>query len=452
MDSDGSLVLQLLLLAVLILINAFFAGSEIAIVSANDAKIKMLADDGNKKAQQLLKLLEKPSNFLAAIQIGVTLAGLLSSAAASESFAGRITAALAFTGISPSVIKTVSIALITILLSFFTLVFGELVPKRVAMKNPEKISLRIVGTIAGVENVFKPFIFLLSHSTNAVARLFGIDPNDDEHNNVTEEEIRMMVDVGEETGAIEESEKEMINNVFDFNDRTASDVMTHRTEIYAVEDNASLKDIVTIAMKEGFSRIPVFKDDLDDIVGIVYVKDLLKYVGTEVGSKFSVTDLMRPPIIVPNTKRCKDLFLELTEKKQHMAVVIDEYGGTAGIVTLEDVLEAIVGSIQDEYDNETDEYSVIDDSTYTIDGIADLEEVEELLDTELPEGEYDTLAGLVIDRLGRIPNENEHPSVEVGEYVFTVEKVEERRIEKIRAVKKKTANNEKETENNGNDK
>lgn len=436
MDSDGSIVLQLLLLVVLILINAFFAGSEIAIVSANDARIKMLADDGNKKARQLLKLLEKPSNFLAAIQIGVTLAGLLSSAAASESFADRITASLAYTGVSTTVIKTISIALITIVLSFFTLVFGELVPKRIAMKNPEKISLRIVGVIVGIENIFKPFIFLLSHSTNAVGKLFGVDPNDNERTNVTEEEIRMMVDVGEESGAIEETEKEMINNVFEFNDRTASDVMTHRTDIYAVEDTSSIDDIVKVAMEEGFSRIPVFKEDLDDIVGIIYVKDLLKFVGTAVDKEFSICDLMRPPLIVPKTKRCQDLFLELTEKKQHMAVVIDEYGGTAGLVTMEDVLEAIVGSIQDEYDNEAEEYAVIDDSTYTIDGTADLDEVDELLETKLPEGEYDTLAGLIIDRIGRIPNEEEHPTVDIGDFIFTVEKVDDRRIEQVRAVRK----------------
>lgn len=443
MDSGGgSLLLQLLLLFLLILMNAFFAGSEMAIVSANDAKIKLLADDGNKKAKQLLTLLSKPSDFLAAIQVGVTLSSLLSSAVASETIADRIALTFSGSSISPALVKVLSVALVTLVLSYISLIFGELVPKRIALKNPETMSLKVVGALIVILNIFKPFVALLSHSTNAVARLFGIGPNDDEHNNVTEEEIRMMVDVGEETGAIEESEKEMIYNIFEFNDRTASDIMTHRTEIYAVEDTASLSEVVDLAIKEGFSRIPVYKDDLDDIVGIIFVKDLLKFIGAPPDKEFKISEIMRPPLIVPKTKRCQDLFVEFTEKKQHMAVVIDEYGGTAGIVTLEDVLESIVGNIQDEYDDEDDEYAVIDDSTYTIEGTADIEEVEHLLDIELPKGEYDTLGGLIIDKLGRIPEENEHPSIEIKNFVFTVESVEERHIDKVRAVKKSVPDTE----------
>lgn len=436
MDSGSSLVLQLILLVLLISINAFFAASEMAIITANDTKIKKLADDGNKRAILLEKLLSKPSNFLAAIQVGVTMSSLFSSAVASESLADRITLAFRGSSISPSVVKIVSVVIITILLSYFTLVFGELVPKRVAMKNSEALALRVVGILNGISVAFLPFVELLSHSTNAVAHIFGVSPNDSQ-NNVTEEEIRMMVDVGEETGAIDESEKEMINNIFEFNDRTASDIMTHRTEIYAVENTASLTDIVNVAMNEGFSRIPVFKDDLDDIVGIVFAKDMLKFVGMTVDKHIDISEIMRPPLFVPKTKRCQDLFVELTEQKQHMAVVIDEYGGTAGIVTMEDLLESIVGSIQDEYDDESDDYSVIDDSTYTVEGTTDIEEVERLLDTELPEGEYDTLAGLIIDRLGRIPSETEHPTVEIGDFIFTVEHVEEKRIEKVRVERKK---------------
>jgi putative hemolysin len=435
MSSGGSLLLQLLLLFALILINAFFAASEMAIISANDAKIKRIADDGNKKAIQLIKLQSKPSSFLATIQVGVTLSSLLSSAVASETLSDRITLAFKGSGIPLDLIKVLSVVIITMLLSYFSLVFGELVPKRIAMKSPEKIALSVVGVLYGVLVCFRPFVALLSFSTNAVARLFGVNPGD-EQNNVTEEEIRMMIDVGEETGAIEESEKEMINNIFEFNDRTASEIMTHRTEIYAVEDTASLSDLTALAMNEGFSRIPVFKDDLDDIVGIVYVKDLLRFVGTPVDKKFDISDIMRPPLIVPETKRCQDIFVELTEQKQHMAVVIDEYGGTAGIVTMEDLLESIVGNIQDEYDNEADEYSVIDESTYTIDGTADIEEVEHLLDADLPEGDFDTLGGFIIDCLGRIPSENEHPTVETDLFIFTVEKVEDRHIEKVRVVRK----------------
>ena len=439
MSSSGSLMLQLLLLVVLILINAFFSASEMAIISANDTKIKMLADDGNKKAAQLVDLLSHPSDFLAAVQVGVTVSGLLSSAVASESISDRLTLAFAGSGVSLTLIKVLSVAVITLLLSYFTLVFGELVPKRIAMKTPESIALNVVGVLHGVSVAFRPFVSLLSHSTNVVARLFGVEPGD-EQNNVTEEEIRMMVDVGEETGAIEESEREMINNIFELNDRTAGDIMTHRTEIYAVENTSSLSDITDIAINEGFSRIPVFKDDLDDIVGIIYVKDLLKFVGMAIDKKFEISEIMRAPLIVPETKRCQELFLELTEQKQHMAVVIDEYGGTAGVVTMEDVLESIVGDIQDEYDHEADEYLVIDAFTYTIDGIADIEEVDHLLGTKLPEGDYDTLGGLIIDRLGRIPIGNEHPSIETDDFIFTVESVEDRHIDKVRVVRKQKTN------------
>jgi len=435
MSSSGSLFLQLLLLVVLILINSFFAASEMAIISANDNRIRILAEGGHEKANILIKLMSKPSNFLASIQVGVTLSGLLSSAVASVSLSDRFTTAFAGSGVPPALVKVLSVAIITLLLSYFTLVFGELVPKRVAMKNPEKIALRVVGILHGISIVFRPFVSLLSFSTNVVAQLFGVAPGDGQ-SNVTEEEIRMMVDVCEESGAIEENEKDMINNIFEFNNRTAGEIMTHRTEISAVENTAKLTDIIEIAINEGFSRIPVFEDDLDDIVGIIFVKDLLNFIGKPLDENFDISQIMRPPLIVPETKRCQELFLELTEQKQHMAVVIDEYGGTAGIVTLEDVLESIVGNIQDEYDHEEDEYAVIDDSTYTIEGTADIAEVERILDVDLPEGDYDTLGGLIIDRLGRIPKETEHPSVEIKGMIFTVELVEERHIEKVRVVKK----------------
>lgn len=434
MGSDGGLLFQFVLLGVLILCNAFFAASEMAIVSANDNKIKIMSDDGNKRAQLLIEMMSKPSRFLAAVQVGVTISGLLSSAIASESFTDKITKLLSATGVPQSFLKALSLVVITLVLSYFTLVFGELVPKRIAMKNPEAIALRVVGILKWLSTVFKPFVWLLSFSTNMIAKIFGVGPGQ-ETNNVTEEEIRMLVDVGEESGVIGESEKEMINNVFEFNDRTAGDIMTHRTDIYAVENGSTLSEVLEIAVTEGYSRIPVFEDDLDNIIGIIYVKDLLKYVGTPL-KEFETGKIMHTPIFVPESKRCQDLFLYLSERKQHLAVVVDEYGGTAGIVTMEDLLESIVGNIQDEYDHEEEEYSVIDESTYTIEGTTDLEEVERLLGCDLPEGDYDTLGGLIVDRLGRIPAEGEHPSVEVAGFVFTIEQVEDRRVEKVRAVKK----------------
>lgn len=431
----GSIVLIVVLLIVLVLINAFFSTSEIAIISMNDAKLKYLTEEGDPRAATLSRLLEKPSSFFAAIQVGVTLASLLSSAVASESFADYMTAALGWVPLPQSVVKILAVALITVLLSYFTLVFGELVPKRLAVHNAEKIALGVAGVLSKFSTAFKPFVSFLALSTNAIVKPLGISPEGNEKK-VTEEEIRMMVDVGEESGNIEESEKEMINNVFEFSDRNAGDIMTHRTDVTAVEPDCTLEEIISIGLTEGFSRVPVYEDDLDNIIGVVYVKDLLRYINADSveEKKFNVRDVMHAPLFVPETKKCRELFLVFKSRKQHFAVVVDEYGGTAGIVTMEDLLESIVGDIQDEYDHEEDEYSKIDESTFNIEGTTPLEDVSELLGVNLPLGEYDTLGGLIIDRLGRIPHQGEHPSLEVNGVVFTVETVDERRIDKVKAV------------------
>lgn len=433
-DPGGSILLQVLLILVLILVNAFFAACEIAVITADDQNMRRLSEEGDPRAARLVRMLAKPSNFLAAIQVGITFASLLSSATASESFSGLLAAPLAHAGLPASGAKVLSVAIITVILSYFSLVLGELVPKRLAMHNADKLALHVTGVLHVVSTAFRPFVWLLAASTNAVTRLFGVGEDAEQHN-VTEEQIRMMVDMGEETGTIAENEKEMINNVFEFDDLNAADIMTHRTDISASEVTDSLKDVLAVAQRDGYSRIPVYEDDLDNIVGVVYVKDLLPYVGRELSEAVTVRDVMRPPLFVPETKRCGELFGVLTARKQHMAVVIDEYGGTSGIVTMEDLVESIVGDIQDEYDHEEQEFSVIDDSTYYIEGTADLEEVGNLLGVELPEGEYDTVAGLIIDRLGHIPAPDEHPSIELCGVTFTVEEMDDRRIEKVRAHK-----------------
>jgi putative hemolysin len=431
------LLTEILFLIILIFINAFFAASEIALISLNDNKIKVMADDGNKKAKKLKKLLSEPSRFLATIQIGITLAGFLASAFAAESFSDRLMAMVDVSAIpiSASLLKTLSVVFITIILSYFTLVFGELVPKRVAMKKSESIAFGVVTPLVVLSAFTSPFVKLLTASTNFFIKIFGMDPNAEE-DSITKEEIRMMVDVGEEKGTIHESEKQMINNIFEFDDTTAGEIMTHRTEIVAVEDNSKISDIVYIAINEGFSRIPVYKEDIDNIIGIIYVKDLLCLVGCSESEDFKISDFIREVLYVPESNRCIELFKEFTDKKAHMAVVVDEYGGTAGIVTMEDLLETIVGSIQDEYDDEEDEIEQIGDNTYTIDGSADIEDVAELLDLAIDEdADYDTLGGLITEILGRIPTENEQPVVTVDDVEFTVLGVEERRITKVKAVK-----------------
>lgn len=413
------------------MVNAFFAMSEIAIITLNDAKIEAMAEKKHKGAQNVLKLTRDSSGFLATIQVGVTLAGFLSSASAANAFTAKLSGVLDnISFISQSAATTLSTVIITVILSFFSLVFGELVPKKIAMARAESISFKIVGILLFFKAAVKPFVWLLTKSTNAVSRLFGIDPNYDERT-VTAEEILMMVDVGGEKGVIEENERDMIANIFDFGDTTASEVMTHRTEVVAVENTASINDLVALTVETGRSRIPIFEEDIDTILGIIYVKDLLKYVGKEEVADLRLTDFMRDAYYIPEGKNLSELFEEMTSKKIQMAVVVDEYGGTAGIVTMEDILESIVGNIQDEYDNEDEEYSLVSENTYTVDGTMPIDEVSDLIDFELPEGDYDTLAGLLVSELGYIPKKTDHPTVTIGRVSLTVEEVEDRRISRV---------------------
>lgn len=440
MDDPGpalDIILKLVLLFVLIFFNAFFAMSEIAIISLNDTKMQKLAEEGNKKAKQIVKLTENPNRFLSTIQIGVTLAGFLASASASQNFADLLVNALKHTAIvnviPESVINGISVVLITIITSYFSLVLGELAPKRIAMQVPEKVSFKVVGILLFIAKITKPFVKVLSVSTNGVVRLFGFDPNADEEN-VTEEEIRMMVDVGGEKGVIEDSQKEMIDNIFEFDDLDAGDIMTHRTDMTAIEVSRSLEEVAELAIENGYSRIPVYEDDPDSIVGVLYAKDLLKYVGHNIPADLTISKVMRKALYVPETQSCGDLFMAMNDSHTQFAVVVDEYGGTAGIVTLEDVLESIVGNIQDEYDDEDEEIVQINETTFTIDGITNLDEVDELVGTKLPEGDYDTLGGFVISLLGYLPSESD-PEPAVAEYDnlrFTVLNFEDRRIGEIK--------------------
>lgn len=432
-SSGSNLVFQILLLLVLILVNAFFAMSEMAVVSLNDAKIEKMAEDGHKKAKLILKLTKNPTRFLSTIQIGVTLAGFLTSASAATAFAEMLTNAITSSfDVPESIVSPVAVVLITLVMSYFSLVLGELAPKRIGMQVPEKIAFAVAKPLLVISKITAPFVKFLSLSTNGVVRLLGFDPNANEEV-VTEEEIRMMVDVGGEKGVIEDTQKEMINNIFEFDDMDAGDIMTHRTDVVAADINdITLEDFMNLAIEHGRSRIPLYDEDIDNIVGIVYVKDLLKFVGKEVKAKGTLKNIMREPYFIPETKSCGELFKEMSSKRIQMAVVVDEYGGTAGIVTLEDIVEAIMGNIQDEYDVEEEEISKIDENTFTVDGTIDIEEIDELIGKELPEGDYETLAGFIMDELQCIPKDGEMNEVVFENVKFTVLSVEDRRIEKIK--------------------
>lgn len=433
-EPDGNIIWQLLLLLILILCNAFFAMSEIAIITLNDNKIRRMVEDGHKGAAKVLKLTKNSSKFLSTIQIGVTLSGFLTSASAAQSFAGMLANALSFIPAPRPVVESIATVLITLILSYFSLVLGELAPKKIAMQRAEEISFKVVGVLQGIAVAFSPFIRFLSASTNLVVRLLGFDPNADEEQ-VTEEEILLMVDAGEEKGVIEGSAKDMIANIFEFDDTTVNEIMTHRMDMAAVEDSDPVSEAVNLAITKGYSRIPVYEDDIDNIVGIVYVKDLLKYVCAEVPAEIKLSDLMRTPIFVPETKRCSELFAEMTASKTQIAIIVDEYGGTEGLITMEDLVEAIVGNIQDEYDQEEEEITQVNDNTFTVDGSTAIDEISDLLGLDLPEGDYDTIAGLMVERLGHIPSNGEHPSIRVENIRFTVDEVDDRRISRILIVR-----------------
>ena len=424
-------LMSVLLLIILVLVNGFFAASEIAVITLNDNKIRKMAEEGNKKAKRVLKLTQNSSRFLSTIQIGVTLAGFLTSASAAQSYSAMLTDWLMqFIPGSRSVIDGVATVIITLILSYFSLVFGELVPKKIAMQKAEALSFRFVGILQAVSVIFRPFISLLTVSTNLVLKLIGINPDAAEET-VTEEEILMMVDAGEEKGVLDESAKDMISNIFDFNDATAVEAMTHRTDIAAVEDDASIQDVVDLSIAEGYSRIPLYHEDLDNILGIIYVKDLLKYVSTDLTPDVPLTAIMRPAFFVPESKSCADLFKEMTERKTQIAIIVDEYGGTEGLITMEDLLESIVGNIQDEYDHEEEEIHQMSENTYKVDGSTPIDEIEDLTGVTLPDSEYDTIAGLMMERLGRVPAIGEHPNVKIGRLNLTVLEVEDRRISRI---------------------
>ena len=424
---------QILVLVILILLNAYFAATEIAFISLNDTKIERDAKEGNKKAKQILKMLKSPSKFLATIQIGITFAGFLSSAFASDAFADKLAPVLNewMPFISVEIWNGIAIVIITIILSFFTLVFGELVPKRLAMKYYEKVAYGTIGVIRTISIITAPFVKLLTFSTNMVSKIFGVGEAEEEV--VTEEEIKMMIDQGEEKGTIEKGERQLLNNVFEFNDIIVSEVMTPRTAIYAIDINDNVKELLDEMDEFKYSRIPVYEESIDDIKGILFIKDIIKPLKNK--EPIDIKKIMREPYFVPESKDIDELFKEMQQNKVQMAIAIDEYGGTAGLITMEDIIEELVGNILDEYDEEDPDIKKIDDNTFILSGTLTSYEIKKLFNVEIPEGDYETLSGYLLDRLGRIPDENEHPVIEDDNLTYKVEEMEDKRIKYVKVCK-----------------
>jgi len=426
---EGSLWGPLVLQFILLFINAIFASAEIAVISMNDNRIAKMMLEGDKRAIRLSKLTDNPSQFLSIIQVAITLAALLGGAFAAENFAGRLTGLLINIGVNIpySVLNSVSVVLITLLLSYITLVMGELVPKRIAMKNAERLALSLSGLLYFISKLFAPVVWLLTVSTNGILRLLGIDPNetDDE---VTEEDIRMMVDVGSEKGSINENEKEMIQNVFEFDNKTAEEVMTHRTEAVILWLDETEEEWDKKISESRHSRYPVCDGSADNVIGVLHVKE---YYTIEDKSRENIMKMaVKPAYYVPETVRTDVLFQNMKKSRNHFAVVFDEYGGMSGIITMNDLLEQIVGDIDDDYlTPEEEEIKKIDDRTWRIKGSAYLDDVSKELGVSLPDEDFDTFGGLVFGILVIILEDGS--TLELDEYglKIVITEIKGRRLE-----------------------
>lgn len=432
-EPDTTAIISILIFIFSVIVCFLVTLGTSALKEANEKKIYDLAEDGDRKAKRLSRLIDRRPKPTDTASATTTLSMIFGFGSAllftfTKYVLPKISVANDFSLVSAAVLLPSIIAAIITAVVFA--VFGFMLPRRLGNQNPDKVALGLSGFLVLIKTILLPLTVLTSIIARTLVKIFGGDPHVDEAP-VTEDEILSMVDEGEETGVLEEIEKEMINNIFEFGELTAAEVMTHRTYLTAAEVNEPISDVITKAIDAGCSRLPVYEDELDNIKGILYVKDLLQYVGAKIPAKLKPSDLMREAMFIPESKKCSDLLTEMIEKHLQMVIVADEYGGVAGIVTVEDLIESIVGNIQDEFDDEEEEIQQISEDKFNIDGMSAVSEVDELLGIELPEGEYETVAGYLMSVLGRVPEAYEHPTVEYGGFSFTVAEMDERRIVRI---------------------
>lgn len=429
--SEGHILWQLLLQFTLIIINAVFACAEIAVISMNDTRMAKLAAAGDKSAMRLAKLTSQPARFLSTIQVGITFAGFLGSAFAADNFSERLVRWLIQSGvqISERTLDTIAVIVITLILSYFTLVLGELVPKRIAMRKAEKLALSISGFIYFISRVFAPLVWFLTVSTNILLRLFGIDPHAADEA-VTEEEIRMMVDEGSEKGTIDMEEKVMIQNVFEFDDKTAREVMTHRTEVSLLWLDESVEQWEETIIESRHNIYPICDETTDDIIGVLSSKEYFRI--KDKTRENILKTAVKPAYFVPESVRADILFRNMKKSRQHFSIVLDEFGGMNGIVTMNDLLEELVGDLEDDETVPEDPVPIerVDSQTWKIRGIAPLGDVVEQLGVVLPEDDYDTFGGFVFGRLGYIPDDGSTPELEEFGLHIKVTEIKEHQLEK----------------------
>ena len=424
-DSSGS---SIILIFILVLVNAFFASAEMAIVSINKTKLNLLAEDNNKKAKLLLTLLKDTSCFLATIQVGITFAGFFASASAATTVSKGFGKFLINLGIPYA--NDIALVLTTLVISYITLVLGELVPKKIALQNAESVAMFSVKPIIFISKITKPFVWFLSISTNSILNLFRINKELTEEK-LSREEIKNLVELGEEQGAINETEKTMIDGIIKFDNILAREIMTPRTETFCMEANSNIKENINLILEENYSRIPIYENEIDNIVGVIYMKDIFSEIIKQGIENISIKDIMRTPYTVPETKSIDILLKELQGSKNHIAILLDEYGGFSGIVTLEDLLEEVVGDIQDEYDENIDCIEKIDANTYIATGLVSILNLNKHLNLNFKSDSIDTIGGLIIENINTIPNKYINKEITIDSVKFKILSVVGKRINKV---------------------
>lgn len=430
-ENETNIVGRLILILILTLVNAFFAASEMAIVSADRYRLTSKAEEGDIKAKLILDILNEPSKFLSSIQVGITFAGFFSSASAAISISKLLGDFLA--KLSIPFAQDLSFIVITLLLSYITLVFGELVPKRLALKNPEKFAMTVVKPISSFSKIMKPFVNFLSFSTNKILQLIGYNQENIEQK-ITIEEISSLIEVGHEQGVINPIERDMIKSVISFDNSKASEIMTPRTEVFMIDCDKNIKEYIDELLNLKYSRIPVYKEDIDNIIGILYLKDYLLEAYKHGFYDVDIMKILREPYFVPENKPIDELFIDMKRKKMHMAILIDEYGGFSGIVTMEDLIEEIVGDIDDEYDYDEPDILELNNNIYLVRGSTSIKELNNTLDLDIDEENefYDTIGGFLIFKLGYIPDDNSKISITEKNAIFTIEEIKDKKIEKVK--------------------
>ncbi|HEY8439213.1 MAG TPA: hemolysin family protein [Candidatus Limnocylindrales bacterium] len=428
-------MVDILIIVLLTLLEGFFVAAEIALVSFRRSRVEQLAEEGSSGARRVRRLQEDPGRFLAVSQLGLTVIGFFASAFAAVNLATALTRVLEDAGMEHGSADGLALVIVTVVLALFTIIFAELVPKTLALSSPERFALALSIPIEFLASVLGPVIALLTGTTRAIAGIFGASVTNEAQ--ISAEELRLIVERGGEQGVLEAEEEQMINAVIELGERRLHEVMVPRIAIVGLAASSTIEEVVDKVVDEGHSRIPVYEESIDEVVGILYAKDLLPFLREGSGPRPALRSLLRPPVFVPESMTIDDLLHEFQRRKVHIAIVLDEYGGTAGLVTIEDLLEEIVGEIQDEYDTEEPMVVRLSDDEARVDGRADVDDLAELFDIDLgleDEDEYDTVGGLIYHRIGGVPSPGDE--IDVDGLHLTVESTDGRRVGKILVVRR----------------